>query len=69
MLSSPKSLRLTNLPTPHIQLPVPLDPVMWYKPRRALAGPGEVPIPPIAANGFLDYEVRIVSFHRRGEAL
>ncbi|KAJ3460916.1 hypothetical protein MRS44_011783 [Fusarium solani] len=29
---------------------------MWYKPRRALAGPGEVPIPPIAANGFLDYE-------------
>uniref|UniRef100_A0A0D2Y3I2 Fumarylacetoacetase-like C-terminal domain-containing protein n=1 Tax=Fusarium oxysporum (strain Fo5176) TaxID=660025 RepID=A0A0D2Y3I2_FUSOF len=37
-------------------LPVPLDPVMWYKPRRALAGPGEVPIPPIAANGFLDYE-------------
>ncbi|EXL90729.1 hypothetical protein NOF04DRAFT_19483 [Fusarium oxysporum II5] len=37
-------------------LPVPLDPVMWYKPRRALAGPGKVPIPPIAANGFLDYE-------------
>ncbi|KAL7760771.1 hypothetical protein ACKLNR_007306 [Fusarium oxysporum f. sp. zingiberi] len=37
-------------------LPVPLDPVMWYKPRRALAGPGEVRIPPIAANGFLDYE-------------
>ncbi|KAI3585653.1 2-hydroxyhepta-2,4-diene-1,7-dioate isomerase [Fusarium oxysporum f. sp. albedinis] len=37
-------------------LPVPLDPVMWYKPRRALAGPGEVPVPPIAANGFLDYE-------------
>ncbi|KAI8649181.1 FAA-hydrolase domain-containing protein [Fusarium keratoplasticum] len=29
---------------------------MWYKPRRALAGPGEVSIPPIAANGFLDYE-------------
>ncbi|KAI8711255.1 FAA-hydrolase domain-containing protein [Fusarium sp. LHS14.1] len=37
-------------------LPVPLDPVMWYKPRKALAGPGEVPIPPIAATGFLDYE-------------
>ncbi|WAO91332.1 FAA-hydrolase domain-containing protein [Fusarium falciforme] len=37
-------------------LPVPLDPVMWYKPRGALAGPGEVSIPPIAANGFLDYE-------------
>ncbi|TVY70926.1 Uncharacterized protein Focb16_v000003 [Fusarium oxysporum f. sp. cubense] len=39
-----------------VKLPVPLDPVMWYKPRRALAGPGEVRIPPIAANGFLDYE-------------
>jgi hypothetical protein len=42
---------------------------MWYKPRRALAGPGEVPVPPIAANGFLDYEVQIVSFYRHEEAV
>jgi len=37
-------------------LPVPLDPVMWYKPRRALASPGDVSIPPAAGKGFLDFE-------------
>ncbi|KAH7160513.1 2-hydroxyhepta-2,4-diene-1,7-dioate isomerase [Dactylonectria estremocensis] len=37
-------------------LTVPLDPVMWYKPKRALGGPGDVLIPPAAANKFLDFE-------------
>ncbi|KAF9641110.1 hypothetical protein BFW01_g469 [Lasiodiplodia theobromae] len=37
-------------------LTVPLDPVMWYKPKRALAGPGSIPIPKCAAEGFLDFE-------------
>ncbi|KAH7136226.1 2-hydroxyhepta-2,4-diene-1,7-dioate isomerase [Dactylonectria macrodidyma] len=37
-------------------LTVPLDPVMWYKPRKALGGPGDVLIPSAAANKFLDFE-------------
>jgi hypothetical protein len=30
---------------------------MWYKPRRALRGPGQVVIPIAAANNFPDFEV------------
>lgn len=30
---------------------------MWYKPKRALGGPGDVLIPAAAANNFLDFEV------------
>ncbi|CAH0057991.1 unnamed protein product [Clonostachys solani] len=40
-----------------LQLTVPLDPVMWYKPRRALRGPGQVVIPKVAADNFPDFEV------------
>ncbi|VUC29697.1 unnamed protein product [Clonostachys rosea] len=43
-----------------LQLTVPLDPVMWYKPRRALRGPGQVAIPKVAANNFLDFEGELV---------
>lgn len=39
------------------QLTVPTDPVMWYKPRKALGGPGNVFIPKVAAAAFLDFEV------------
>ncbi|KAF5589475.1 fumarylacetoacetate hydrolase family [Fusarium pseudocircinatum] len=39
-----------------LQLTVPLDPVMWYKPKRALGGPGDISIPSMAAEGFLDFE-------------
>lgn len=38
-------------------LTVPEDPVMWYKPRKAFGGHGDVEIPEAAANGFLDFEV------------
>ncbi|CAG9953037.1 unnamed protein product [Clonostachys rosea f. rosea IK726] len=41
-------------------LTVPLDPVMWYKPRRALRGPGQVVIPIAAANNFPDFEGELV---------
>ncbi|OAL52135.1 fumarylacetoacetate hydrolase family protein [Pyrenochaeta sp. DS3sAY3a] len=37
-------------------LKVPEDPVMWYKPRKALGPPGVVDIPRAAAEGFLDFE-------------
>ncbi|KAH6984444.1 hypothetical protein BKA56DRAFT_630870 [Ilyonectria sp. MPI-CAGE-AT-0026] len=38
------------------ELTVPLDPVMWYKPKRALNGPGDILIPKAAAHSFLDFE-------------
>lgn len=30
---------------------------MWYKPRTALGSPGDIAIPKVAADGFLDFEV------------
>lgn len=30
---------------------------MWYKPRQALRGPGQVAIPKVASNNFPDFEV------------
>ncbi|KAI0170693.1 2-hydroxyhepta-2,4-diene-1,7-dioate isomerase [Pestalotiopsis sp. NC0098] len=41
-------------------LTVPLDPVMWYKPRRALGRPGPVAIPKVATTNFLDFEGELV---------
>ncbi|KAF2804538.1 uncharacterized protein BDZ99DRAFT_397450 [Mytilinidion resinicola] len=37
-------------------LTVPEDPVMWYKPWRSLTDPGDVPIPKVAQQKFLDFE-------------
>ncbi|EME38689.1 hypothetical protein DOTSEDRAFT_139885, partial [Dothistroma septosporum NZE10] len=41
-------------------LPVPLDPVMWYKPKRSLAAPGAVYVPRAAQEAFLDFEGELV---------
>ncbi|ETS84379.1 hypothetical protein PFICI_02404 [Pestalotiopsis fici W106-1] len=41
-------------------LTVPLDPVMWYKPRRALSVPGPIAVPKVAATNFLDFEGELV---------
>ncbi|OHF00196.1 hypothetical protein CORC01_04604 [Colletotrichum orchidophilum] len=38
------------------KLSVPLDPVMWYKPSRALRGPGNLKVPKTVANNFPDFE-------------
>lgn len=38
------------------KLPLPDDPVMWYKPKRSLADPGDIPIPNFIGSQFLDFE-------------
>ncbi|KAF5648790.1 fumarylacetoacetate hydrolase family [Fusarium sp. NRRL 25303] len=51
-----RSRTLTERADIRLQLTVPLDPVMWYKPKRALGGPGDISVPPTAAENFLDFE-------------
>lgn len=40
-------------------MPLPTDPVLFIKPRTALAGPGELSVAKVAQNDQLDFETEL----------